>query len=68
MGIFRASASTVSTSAVAATVPVTAQVQSQSHTTLPSPLQPIAQMHVDPYANNNINNGYYEQSLSYQDL
>ena len=68
MGIFRPSASTVSTSAVAATVPVTAQVQSQSpsrpaavaHTTLPPPLQPIAQIHVDPYGNNNSNNGYYE--------
>ena len=68
MGIFRPSASTVSTSAVAVTVPVTAQVQSQSptrpaavaHTTLPPPLQPIAQIHVEPYGNNNSNNWYYE--------
>ena len=68
MSIFRPSASTVTTSAVAATVPVTAQIQSHSparpasvaHTTLPPPLQPIAQMHVDPHANNNTNNGYYE--------
>ena len=27
---------------------------------LPPPLQPIAQMHVDPYGNNNTNNGYFE--------
>ena len=75
MGIFRPSCSTVTTSAVAATVPDTIQIQSHSptrpasvgHTTLPPPLQPIAQMHVGPYANNT-NNGYYEQSLSYQDL
>ena len=68
VGIFRPSASTVTTSAVAATVPVTAQIQSHSptrpatlaHTTLPPPLQPIAQVHVDPYANNNTNDGYYK--------
>ena len=76
VGIFRPSCNTVTTSAVAATVPVPVQIQTHSptrpasvaHTTLPPPLQPIAQMHVDPYANNNTNNGYYEQSLSYQDL
>ena len=68
MGIFRPSASTVTTSAVAATVPVTAQIPSHSltrpasvaHTTMPLPLQPIAQIHVDPYGNNNTNNGYYD--------
>ena len=68
-GIFRASSSTVTTSATAATVPVTAQIQTHSpsrpsaiaHTNLPPPLQPIAQMHVDPYGNNNnSNNGYFE--------
>ena len=75
VGIFRPSASTVTTSAVAATVPVTAQIRSHSPTrpatlahTLPPPLQPIAQIHVDPYANNNTNNGYYEQNISYKNL
>ena len=76
MDIFRPSAITGTTSAVAAIVPVTAQIQSHSptrpaslaHTTLPPPLQPIAQIHVDPYANNNTNNGYYERNISYQDL
>ena len=75
MGIFRPSGSTVTTSTVAATVPVTAQIQSHSptrpvsipHTTLPPPLQPIAQVHVDPYGNNT-NNGYYEGNLSYKDI
>ena len=68
VGIFRPSCSTVTTSAVAATVPVTAHIQSHlptrpasvAYTTLPPLLQPIAQMLVDPYANNNTNNGYYE--------
>ena len=76
VGIFRPSASTVTTSAVAATLPVTAQIQSNSptrpvalgHATLPPTLQPIAQIHVDPYANNNTNNGYYEQNINYQEL
>ena len=75
VGIFRPSASTVTTSAVAATVSVTAQIQSNSptrpvtlgHATLPPPLQPIAQIYVDPYANNT-NNGYYEQNINYQEL
>ena len=75
MDICRPSASTVTTSAVAATVPVTTKIQSHSptrpaslaHTTLPPPLQPIAQIYVDPYANNT-NKGYYEQNISYQDL
>ena len=61
MGIFRPSASTVTTSAVAARVLVTAKIQSHSptrpasvaHTILPPPLQPIAQIHVDP-------SGHYE--------
>ena len=76
MGILRPSCSPATTSAVAVTVPVTAQIHSNSparptsvaHTTLPPPLQPSGQMHVDPHANNNTSNGYYEQSLSYQDL
>ena len=67
IGTFRPSAGTVTIPAVAATVPVTAQIQSHSptrpasvaQTTLPPPLQPIAQMHVDPCANNT-NSGYYE--------
>ena len=66
--IFRASSSTVTTtSAAATTVPVTAQIQTHSpsrpaaiaHTNLPPPLQPIAQMHVDPYGNNNNTSNWY---------
>ena len=69
VSIFRVSSSTVTTSAAATTVLVTAQIQTHSpsrpaaiaHTNLPPQLQPIAQMHVDPYGNNNnTNNGYFE--------
>ena len=76
-GILRASSSTVTATSAAATMVPAGQIQTHSpsrpaavaHTNLPPPLQPITQMHMEQYGNNNnTNNGYFERNMSYHEL
>ena len=74
-GIFRASSSTVTATSAAATTVPAGQILTHSpsrpaaiaHTNLSPPLQPITQMHMEQYGNNN-NNGYFERNMSYHEL